>query len=108
MAELNLQQLRSANECNKVDESHQNNEDDKNNTAVSVDKCLNKENATLKEETEVQQEAPPAASDSEKSSLEVECQEQERAASTPMPAGTGGSSSSSSVARLPQSSGLRS
>lgn len=54
MAELNLQQLRSANECNKVDESHQNNEDDKNNTAVGVDKCLQKENATLKEETEVQ------------------------------------------------------
>ena len=53
MAELNLQQLRSANECNKVDESNQNKEDDTNNRVVA-DKCLNKENATLKEETEAQ------------------------------------------------------
>ena len=53
MAELNLQQLRSANECNKVDESNQNKEDDTTNREAG-DKCLNKENATLKEETEAQ------------------------------------------------------
>ena len=54
MVEVNLQQLRSVNELNKVDDNNQNKGDDTAKTEANDDKSAIEVNVALKEENENQ------------------------------------------------------